>query len=118
MAIPYATSTLVRYLTDKMLDSVAKQLQQRAPGVAIDDAPAQLASPALIEIIGHMNASLIKLDEDLQALTTRVNAIDARVTRMEGRWGMWALIRVALIVALAFVVGFGLAWLLHLGGWY
>ena len=116
MALPYATSQLVRYLTDKMLDNVTKQLQQRS-GTATDETPPRLGPPELIEIVGHINAAVVKLDADFQAMSQQVAALDKRVKRMEGRWGTWALVRVVLFVALAFALGFVLAWLLKLGGW-
>lgn len=124
MAVPFATAQLVRYVTDKVLENVTRQLQQRsaskllAAGQETDEAVLRQVTPELMEAIGQLNTNLIKLRNDLQDLREDVSELDTRLTRMEGRWGFYALLRVLLIVTLAFVLGIGFAQLLRWGGWF
>ncbi len=115
MALPYATSALIRIVTDKVLENVAKQMTKSTPSP--NTAALQAASPDLAAVIGSLNQGLLRLQSQLDELETRLDRLDRRMNRLEKRWGWIALGRVVVFVALAFVVGFVVAQMLRLGGW-
>ena len=115
MAWPYATSALIRYVTDKVLENVAKQMARPSIGPEVATLPA--ASPDLAAVIGSLNSGLLQLQGELTDLEQRLERLDRRMTRLEKRWGWAALARIVVAVAVAFVFGFAAALLFRLGGW-
>lgn len=115
MALPFATSQLVRYVTDRVLENVMKQLSRPASGESM--AALQAAQPDLAAVIGSLNASLVQVQRELTALEERFERLERRMGRLEKRFGWRTLAKVVLAVVVAFVMGFVLAQLLRLGGW-
>ncbi len=115
MALPYATSALIRYVTDRVLENVTKQLAKPAPEP--DVAALQAAAPDLAAIIGALNSNLLQLQREMVAIEEQMQRLDRRMTRLEKRWGWVAMARVVLAVVVAFVFGLIMWQMLRLGGW-
>ncbi len=116
MALPYATSALIRYVTDRVLENVTKQLAKPAPepGVAALQAA---APPDLAAIIGSLNSNLIQLQREMATIEEQMQRLERRMNRLERRWGWTAMARVVLAVVVAFILGLVVWQMLRLGGW-
>lgn len=114
----YARSQLVKYLTDKVIENVSKQVGRAdAPAPTIDSLDAT-TQPDLADVIAALRNSVIELNKDIQTLDGQVQKNNARMTRLEKRWSIGALAKVYLYVTASFLSGGLLAYLLHWGGWF
>lgn len=114
MALPYATNALIRIVTDKVLENVARQMGR--PGTDAQVA-LQAPPPDLAAALNSLNAGLVQLQRELAALEDRLDGVERRMAQMQRRWGWTAMAKVVLAVAVAFILGFAMAQLLRLGGW-
>lgn len=116
MAVPFARAALMKYVTDLVVETVAKQLQQRAAATQ-DAAALQAAGPDAAQLVARLNASILQLQHELAALEERMDRVDKRMSRLEKRWNWQAMVRVVLAVVVAFILGFAMYHLFRLGGW-
>ena len=120
MALPYARSQLVRYLTEKVVENVTKQLsQQQASQHALpspETGSAPVSSPDLQRLVESINAAFAQTYEQIEALEARMDQVERQAGLLERRWGWQSMAKVVVAVALAFALGF-VAWqLVHLAG--
>jgi hypothetical protein len=121
VALPYATSQIIRIVTDKVLDQVMKQMAQKQTAAA---APQLLEAPAmpsnaqdLIAILDRFNSGMLQLKNELDELDARLARMERRLNRFEKRWGWQAVAKIGLVVFAACLFGVGFGELLRLGGW-
>lgn len=122
MAWPYATSQIIRIVTDKVLEQVMRQMsqkQQAATATALLEAPQAMPSGTsdLVSILERFNANIIQLQTELNALDDRLSRMERRLNRFEKRWGWLAVVKIGLVVFAACLFGVGFGELLRLGGW-
>ena len=122
MALPYARSQLVRYLTEKVMENVTKQIAEQTsqtPQAALaapKPGTAAPSSPDIAKLVESINAAFAQTYEQIEALEARLEQVDRRMGSMEERWGWKSMAKVVFAVALAFVLGLVAYQLLHLAG--
>ena len=122
MALPYAKSQLVRYLTEKVMENVTKQIAvqtsqaTQAALAAPKPGTAAASSPDVAKLVESINAAFAQTYEQIEALEARIEQVDRRMGSMEERWGWKSMAKVVFAVALAFVLGLVAFQLLHLAG--
>ena len=113
MALPYAKSQLVRYLTSKVIENVSKEIAQqttaRQPAAAAESEPTAIATPELRRLVDSINSAFAQTYEQIEALEARIDQADRRTRRLEQRWSWQMMVRIVLAVVIAFVLGL-VAW--------
>lgn len=120
MALPYAKNQLVRYLTGKVIENVTKQIAAQTASqqelVAPEPGTAAPANLDIAKLVDSINAAFAQTYEQIEALEARVEQVDRRFSRLERRWGWMAMVRVVVVVVVAFLLGFAAYQLLHMTG--
>src|SRR5450759_2118 len=90
----------MRYLTDKVIENVAKTVSRPALKRAQQEAALATAAPDVAEVVNALNQAMIQIQTELNSLDSRIARVDRRMTRLEKRWGWIAMFRVVLALSL------------------
>lgn len=117
MALPFARSKLVRYLTSKVIENVTREITQAATSQQLPAAPesdsTMAANPDLHRLVESINAAFAQTYEQIEALEARIDQAERRMARFERRWGWRMIVKIVVAVVIAFVLGL-VAWQLYL----
>lgn len=117
MALPFARSKLVRYLTSKVIENVTREITQAATSQQLPAAPesdsTMAANPDLHRLVESINAAFAQTYEQIEALEARIDLAERRMARFERRWGWRMIVKIVVAVVIAFVLGL-VAWQLYL----
>ena len=116
MALPYATSQIIRIVTDKVLDNVMKQMaKQQAAAV---ETPALPAPPSdVASMVELFNSTIVRLQNEVDTLEERLQRLERRQNRLEKRWSWANFGKMTLAAVVICALGFLLAQMFRLGGW-
>lgn len=105
------TSQVVRYVTDRVMENLARQAARAVDGQAVGS-----AGPAEVAALAQIQTRFDALNERLNALDVRLDRLDTRLGKTEARSGWRYTLRLAVGVVVGIAAGFGAAELAHLAG--
>ena len=121
MAVPFATQQLIRIVTEKVIENIVARQQGRGLPALVEPATVDPSVPvvgvdpnAFNQLVRHV----AQVESELKALQEKHAALEEKMRRLQQRWGWQTMLRVVVMVAVAFVLGAILAYGAHLGGWY
>ena len=113
----FASAQVIRIITDKVLENVSRQMTTRT-GSAEAQTIAQVDPELIARLVArHFEVNAGELIERFDSVASKTDRVDARLTKLERRWGWRMLFRFASIVVLAVLVGFVVGVLARSGGW-
>jgi hypothetical protein len=112
LAANFVTAQVIRIVTEKVMENVARQMGRPPTGAP----PALQAPPDVMAILSGMHQQLVQTQSAVEALEARIVAAETTAEAIQRRWGwpLWAAMVGSVFVA--FALGFVAATVLRVLG--
>ncbi len=117
MALQFASSALVRYVTEKVMETVMRQISE-AQRHAVESAGASGESTVDVTAVIALSAQINQLSKRIDLLNDELAGFRRRVAAFEKRYGWGFMLKMVAAVVATFMAGFGLGFLAKLAGWF